>query len=61
MNHKRMSEAAINAALDAVQLKPHKGQRQGNCSLVRDLRVAIREVYDEIAESAGGFREMSAC
>jgi hypothetical protein len=103
--HRRLSHAEgggehlREVVLDAVQLKPHKGHWQDNCSFVRDLRVAIsvanelcqqrgagrepdvaaaacavagrgefdlpsdriREVYDEIAESVGGFREMSAC
>lgn len=103
--HRRLSHAEgggehlREVVLDVVQLKPHKGHWQDNCSFVRDLRVAIsvanelcqqrgagkkpdlaeaacavagrgefdlpseriREVYDEIAESVGGFREMSAC
>lgn len=92
-------EHLSEVVLAAVQLRPHHGQWQDNCSFVRDLRVAIsvanelceqrgrgsdpdveqaagvvarrgefdlsadhiREVYDEIAASVGGFREMSAC
>jgi hypothetical protein len=84
--------------LDAVQLKPRTGHWQDNSSFVRDLRVAIsvanelceqrcagkqadvgraasavaargefdldpariRKVYDEVAETVGGFKEISA-
>jgi hypothetical protein len=85
--------------LDAVRLKPRRGQWKDSCNFVNDLRVAIavahelceqgkagaepnldhavraveqeghfgmpanriREVYEEISDTVGGFKEISHC
>ena len=39
----------LNAVLDAVQLKPHKGKWQDTSSFVRDLRIAVT-VANELCE-----------
>ena len=100
LGHAEGDEAHVReAVLDAVRLRPQHGQWRDNCSFVRDLRVAIsvanelceqrgrggepdidraagavadrgefdlsrdriRQVYDDVAASVGGFREISAC